>query len=310
MAVAVAAPGAAWDGVAPVQHSGSVVPNQLWARKLIAAFYNHTVFGAIASTDYEGDIKDHGDLITIRTTPSIAINNYVKGQKLNYEQPTVATVDLLIDQGKTFSLQCDDVDKFQSDYDFVADWTNAAAEEMKVQIDTDILAYTATAVAAVNQGATAGKISSSFNLGTALAPVAITPANVIDMIVDLGTVLDESNIPESGRWLVMPSWVCGMIKKSAIRDASLSGGDTSLYRNGRVGMVDRFEIFSSNSIVPSGVNYDLIAGHKAGLTFASQLVKNETLPNPDTFGSLIRGLQVYGRQVVKADALALAVVIR
>jgi len=256
------------------------------------------------------EIKDHGDLITIRTTPSIAIANYTKGQNLVYEQPTVPTVDLLIDQAKSFAIQCDDIDKFQSDYDFVNDWTNAAAENMKVAIDTDVLAYVSTAVALTNQGATAGAVSGSFNLGTALAPVQITAANVIDMIVDLGTVLDESNVPESGRWLVMPSWATGLIKKSAIRDASITGGDQSLYRNGRIGMVDRFEIYSSNSIVPAGLNYDLIAGHKAGLTFASQLVKNESLPNPNSFGSLLRGLQVYGRQVVKGDALALATVIR
>jgi len=52
MAIAVANPN--WSGVPEVQRSGSVVPNQLWSRKLIAAFYNNTVFGAIASTDYEG----------------------------------------------------------------------------------------------------------------------------------------------------------------------------------------------------------------------------------------------------------------
>jgi len=308
MAIPVANPN--WDGVPQLQRSGTVTPNQLWSKKLIAAFYNNTVFGAIASTDYEGDIKAFGDLVTIRTTPDIAISNYTKGAPLVYEQPVVPTVDLLIDQAKSFAIQVDDVDKYQADYDFVSDWTNSAAANMKVNIDTDVIAYVAANVAATNQGATAGVVSTSFNLGTALAPVTITPANIIDIIVDMGSVLDESNCPENGRWLVMPSWAVGMIKKSAIRDASLSGGDTSLYRNGRVGMVDRFEIYASNSIVPAGLNFDLIAGHKQGLTFASQLTKNESLPNPNSFGSLIRGLQVYGRQVVKGDILARAQVIR
>lgn len=308
MALPVANPN--WDGVPQVQRSGNTTPNQLWSRKLIAAFYSQTVFGAIASTDYEGEIKEHGDLITIRTTPNIAISNYTKGQNLVYEQPTVPTVDLLIDQGKSFAIQCDDIDKMQSDYDFVDDWTKSAAANMKVSIDTDVIAYVAANIAATNQGATAGVVSGSFNLGTALAPVVLTGANIIDMIVDLGTVLDESNTPENGRWLVLPAWAAGLIKKSAIRDASLSGGDVSLYRNGRVGMIDRFEIYASNNIVPAGVNYDIIAGHKDGLTFASQLTKNESLPNPNSFGHLVRGLQVYGRQVIKNDILARAQVIR
>jgi hypothetical protein len=40
-------------------------------------------------------------------------------------------------------------------------------------------------------------------------------------------------------------------------------------------------------------------GHKSALTFASQLVKNEILPNPHDFGQLMRGLQVFGYEVIK-----------
>jgi hypothetical protein len=44
-------------------------------------------------------------------------------------------------------------------------------------------------------------------------------------------------------------------------------------------------------------------GHKSAITFASQYVKSESLPSPTTFGTLYRGLKVYGYKVVKPEAL-------
>ncbi|MBA1914630.1 hypothetical protein, partial [Escherichia coli] len=61
-----------------------------------------------------------------------------------------------------------------------------------------------------------------------------------------GQVLDEQNIPEVGRWAVMPAWAGRMIKQSELRQAYLSGDSVSMLRNGRLGMVDRFTIYISN----------------------------------------------------------------
>lgn len=127
-------------------------------------------------------------------------------------------------------------------------------------------------------------------------------------------MLDEQNIPESGRWLIIPAWLAGMIKKSDLRDASLAGDSTSIVRNGRLGMIDRFTIYMSN-LLPSGVAGGLAAGETAifagsnmAVTFASQLTKMETMKSERTFGELIRGLQVYGCDVIKSEAIAEAIV--
>ena len=87
-------------------------------------------------------------------------------------------------------------------------------------------------------------------------------------------------------------------------------------RNGRVGMIDRFTIYSSN-LLPNGVagglaanEFALYAGHAHGLTFASQINKLETIRSERTFSTLLRGLQVYGYQIVDGTALAQAVVVK
>ena len=80
-----------------------------------------------------------------------------------------------------------------------------------------------------------------------------------------------------------------------------------MLRNGLIGSIDRFKIYSSNNLSFSvdGANNvcNTMAGHKSALTFASQLVENEVIPNPKDFGKLMRGLQVYGYKVVKSESL-------
>jgi len=170
-------------------------------------------------------------------------------------------------------------------------------------------------IAAANKGATAGAQSAAFNLGTTASPLSVTKdgaggtTSVVDLIVDLGTVLDEANCPEAGRFLVIPARMAGLIKKSELKDASLTGDGTSVVRNGRLGMIDRFTLYVSHNLkVDTGGKYNLIAGTKMGLTFASQMTEMETIRSESTFGDIIRGLQVYGYKVVKPEALTQSVV--
>lgn len=293
-----------------VNYSTNKFIPEIWASKLIQNFYDATVFGEIANTDYEGDIKGMGDTVNIRATPDMTIRDYQKGMTLQVERPDKAGVTLVIDQGKYFSAIEDDVDKVQTDINMLDTWTKDASEKMKVKIDSDVLAYIATGAHASNSGATAGRISAGINLGVSGTPVQLTRANILDYIVDLGTVLDEQNITETGRWIVLPAWACGLIKKSDLKDASLSGDSQSVLRNGKLGTIDRFTLYSSNNVKKSADSsgstaYNIMAGHKSAVTFASQMTEMETLRAESTFGNIVRGLQVYGRKVVLPNALAL-----
>jgi hypothetical protein len=289
-------------------YSGNFIP-EIWSGKLIENFYDATVLAAIANTDYEGEIKSMGDTVNIRTTPEITIKTYVKGQTLQVENPDKPKLQLVIDKGEYFACIEDDVDKVQSDINLMDTWSKDASERMKIKIDQRVLTDILPGVAAINKGANAGRISGNFNLGTTGSPVAITKADVLDYIVDLGTVLDEANCPEGNRFLVIPAKMAGMIKKSDLQDASLAGDGTSILRNGRLGMIDRFTIYMSHNLkIDTGGKFNLIAGHKMGFTFASQMTEMETIRSESTFGNIIRGLQVYGYQVVKPEALATGVV--
>ncbi len=298
-------------------YSGNFIP-EIWSGKLIENFYDATVLAAISNTDYEGEIRQYGDTVNIRTTPEITIRDYVKGQTLTVENPDKPKIQLLIDKGEYFACVEDDVDKVQSDINLMDTWSKDASERMKIKIDQRVLTDILPGVASTNKGATAGAISASFNLGVTTSPLTVTKDGagsttaVIDLLVDLGTVLDEANCPEDNRFVVIPAKMAGLIKKSELKDASLTGDSTSIVRNGRLGMIDRFTVYMSHNLKKASVGgateFSLIAGHKMGFTFASQMTNMETIRSESTFGNIIRGLQVYGYKVTKGEALATSVI--
>ncbi len=294
-------------------YSGNFIP-EIWSGKLIENFYDTTVLAAISNTDYEGEIKGQGDTVNIRTQPNITIRDYVKGQNLVVETPDKPKIQLLIDKGEYFACVEDDIDKVQTDVKLMDMWSKDASEQMKIKIDQRVLTDILPDISAVNKGATAGRVSSAFNLGTSAAPLTVTKdgaggtASVVDLIIDMGTFLDEANCPESGRFLVIPARMANLIKKSELKDASITGDNQSVVRNGRLGQIDRFTLYVSHNLNVSSGKYSVIAGTKMGLTFASQMTEMETLRSETTFGDIIRGLQVYGYKVVKPEALTMAVV--
>ena len=289
--------------------SASKFTPQVWSGVLVEKFYPATVIGDLANTDYQGEISSYGDSVVIRTTPDITVDDYEVGMDLVYENPESPNTLLEINRGKTFSFAIEGVDKYQSDINLIDDWANDASEQIATQVDEQVLGEIFLDADPVNQGAAAGAISGDLNMGIPGTPVALDKTNVIDWIVDMGTVMDEQNVPESNRCLVLPARIAGLIKKSDLRDASLAGDDTSIVRNGRLGMIDRFMLYSSNLLSVANGEFNVIASHKSALTFAAQIEEEKFVHmlNPNKHGELIRGLMVYGFEVIKPDSLVWSV---
>lgn len=310
----------------PVGSSGNSLQStgfipEIWSGKLVEKFYASTVLAAISNTDYEGEIKNKGDRVKIRTKPTITIRDYKSDGLLLLDRPTGGTVELYIGNGKYFSLILDDVMEVQSDLNILSMWSDDAAQQLKIAVDSDVLDGIVGQCSANNRGTAAGVITGNINLGVKGTPLSVVGRNpgtgdveLLDVLMRLGQVLDEQNIPEVGRWVVMPAWAGRQIKQSELRQAYLSGDSVSMLRNGRLGMVDRFTIYISNLLPNNSTDstnfnsgeWPIFAGHAHGLTFASQISKVETLRSELTFGQILRGLQVYGYQVVDGKALAQA----
>jgi len=284
---------------------------EVWSKKILKKYYTNAIATALCNTDYEGEIKGGGDKIYIRTIPDITTFAYSKGMTLPSQRPESADVELLIDKGRGWNILLDDVDKIQSDIDLLNKWTADAAQQIKIAVDADLLGGVAADADTDNYGTTAGAISGGFNLGTSGSPIQLTKDNVMDYIVDCASVLDENDVPEDGRWLVLPAWAAGMLKKSDIKDASMMGDPKSIVRTGLVGGIDRFVVYTSNQVdtvaaatdASGFLSYYALFGTRDAISFAAQLTKTESLRSTESFDTIVRGLMVYGYKVVKSQAL-------
>lgn len=306
-------------------YSGTFIP-AVWAAKMVAKFYAASTFADVSNTDYEGEISNQGDKVVIHTAPTITVQDYVAGTPLVYQAPTPDTQELVIDQGKYFAFQINDVLAHQSQPNLLDTFSADAAEQMRTAVDSNCWYATFTGAAAANKGATAGAKSGSYNMGTDTAPVTLDKTNVLGKILEMASVLDEQNVPESDRWLVIDPFTRSLLFQSDLAKVDFTGDGSSPVRNGLIGTIDRFRVYVSNHLpravagtatpwlsgdgtqnsVTSTSNLKrrvILAGHKSAMTFAGQLSKMETVRNPNDFGDYIRSLKVYGRKVVNGKGL-------
>ena len=296
-----------------------------------AKFYTASTFADICNTNWEGEISGMGDKIVINNIPDIAISTYVPGAGLTYQVPTPSTLELQIDKGKYFAFQVNDIIAHQSQPSLMDMFSNDASMQMKVAVDSNCFYGTFGGAAAANQGATAGVKSGAYNLGTEAAPVTLTGANILQTLTALAGVLDEQNIPETERALIMDPVTRQILMQSNLAQAQFMGDSQSMIRNGKIGAIDRFTAYVSNNLPRTNATQAywtsgdgtqiataaagttdrrrvLIACHKSAISFASQMTKLETVRNPNDFGDFVRGVNVYGYKVTKPEAMAIAIV--
>jgi hypothetical protein len=299
-------------GDTTVDHYGSdsaskYIP-KLYSKKVLKQFYANSFYNDICNTDYEGEIKNAGDQVIIRRTPTLTVNPYTIGLPITYEVPKADNTFLTIDKANYVAFRVDDIDKAQSDIGLINMFADDASERLRIATDTDILGYMSTGADASNVGATAGALSANINLGVVgTSGIAITSTNAVDYIVYMNQVLDEANQSSEGRFLVLPAWYCALLKLGDLRRADVSGDGTGVIRSGLIGQVDRTMIYQSNNLTHETLSgnecFYAVAGTKEATSFAMQVSKTDTLQIPDSFGEYWRTLFVYGRKVVQPTGL-------
>jgi hypothetical protein len=259
---------------------------EVFSRKLQAKFYSQTMLSEVTTNEYEGEISGLGNKVNIRTVPAVSVADY--SGSISYSDVTSSTIELNIDKAKSYAFKVDDILKEQADIDFLNEAAGDAAQNMKIAIEQDVFANVA-----------AGSSLTDIN-GT---PANITSANVLGHILDAGQQLDENNIPEEGRFMIINPAVATLLKQSELRQAYLTGDNVSPLRNGFIGTVDRFNMYVSNNLsTTSGVTSGLY-GHPKAIAYASQMTNTETVRLESSFGDGVRGLAVYGYKVILPTAI-------
>lgn len=152
---------------------------------------------------------------------------------------------------------------------------------------------------------------------TSLPTATISP---LTLIARMALKLDVQNVDKQGRWLVVDPVFMEMLRDEDSRLMNGDWGESGGIRNGLVVKnLHGFRVYESTNLPKVGTgpstagtanqnsNFGVvIAGHDSAVATAEQLSKTETLRSTETFGDVVRGMHLYGRKLLRPEALTTA----
>ena len=269
----------------------------LYSRNLLEAEHDNLLFTRLVNREYEGELKQYGDTITIRKEPVIKAQDYVHGAPITYPDYSVTdSVQFTVKRAKVVPFRINDIDKMISD---LPDWTSrwsalggiALAQTKEVEFFEDF----ATFPDEHNCGATAGIRSASYNLGAVGAPVTVKAAgatgagedNVVDLISKAAAAMAEQPGGFKGRpWMVIPPVMAQKIQTSELRAANFSGDSKTLLRSDleSIGNLCGFDIYQSNLLYKNEGEWVIPFGDNSAITYVDQITLSEVKDDPYVIG--------------------------
>ena len=152
---------------------------------------------------------------------------------------------------------------------------------------------------------------------TALPTEYVSPTM---LIARMGRLLDQQNVDKAGRWVVIDPVMMEVLMDEDSRLLNADFGDSGSLRNGLVlNNWNGFRVYVSNNLPIIGTgpgttgtanqntNYGaIVAGHDSAVATAEQINKTETYRDPDSFADIVRGMHLYGRKILRPEALVTA----
>jgi hypothetical protein len=307
--------------------SGNFTP-EIFSQKVLKFFRRASVAEDITNTDYAGEIENFGDTVRIIKEPTITVSSYARGAVVNPQDLADDQTTMVVDQANAFAFKIDDIEERHSHVNFEALATSSGAYSLKRKYDSNILTQMASDAGLTGEtGASTAQIANIGTLGTALNINTGTPGdNAVNMMLVMAAALDEQTVPEENRWFVAPPLFYKHLFSAGgkFAEVQVTGDATSPLRNGLVslGNIAGFTCYKSTALVSNGgidqvtltglatdgTENICLAGHLSSTATASHIAKTEVVRSTETFSDIVRGLHVFGRKVLRPEAICRAVV--
>jgi len=241
--------------------------------------------GIVFNNDYEGNPVAGAVKIPVRDT-EVVISNYDKANGLAPTTGATTYNVLPIIDDVAINELIDDYDSAAVPDNIVADRVASGAYVVQSALD--------------NGGATALLAGS-----TIVNEATMSKDTIYDTIVDLGTQMDEANVPDDGaRFLLVKPRIYAYVLKSPEFTASSVLGD-SVKETGVIGNIAGFNVIKWND---STANLAMIAGHPKFATRVKAWKVDVRLQDLSGSGkyigaSAVQGRLVFGHKVLKAAAV-------
>ena len=278
--------------------SGNWLP-VIYSQKVQKFFRTASVVEDITNTDYAGEIENFGDTVNIIKEPTISVASYTRGGAINIQNLADDQLQLVVDQANAFAFKVDDIEERQAHVNWEALATSSGAYALKDSYDENVIAAMVSGA-----GTTVGSDGSGTDTGFGTSET--DPANIL---ANAAKRLHANDVPTDNRWFLgTPEFFEQLGQASAkLMDASVTGDGKSPLRNGNVleGKVNGFKLYMTNNFAASTTSnyYKVLYGHMSSTATANAIAKTEVIRDPDSFADVVRGLHVFGRKVLRSDAL-------
>lgn len=288
--------------------TGNFVP-EIFSQKVLNFFRTMSVVEGITNNDYYGEISAFGDTVRVIKEPTISITPYLRGDTVTAQALADDELTLILDLANTFAFAVDDIEEKISHINWSQLATGSATYSLKNTFDKEVLLFMSTKALAANI-----INADTLDATTATLGFGAGETNPLNQISEMGKLLSIQDVPEENRWLVVDPAFMELVQRadSTLLSTDFNQGGTGL-RNGLVfeGKLRGFSVFMTNN-APTVDTTDgsptnrpvLMAGHMSSTATASAITKVETLRDTSTFADIVRGLHVYGREVIRPEAIS------
>jgi hypothetical protein len=309
--------------------SGNFAP-QIFSQKVLKFFRRASVAEDITNTDYTGEIENFGDTVNIIKEPTITVSSYTRGSVVNTQDLADDQITLTVDQANAFAFKIDDIEERHSHVNFEALATSSGAFSLKRKYDANVLQTLSdgAGLAGADDASLSGGLTTTNSaLGTASAPINVETDDAgINLMLLMARILDDQSVPEENRWFVAPPIFYEKMFQagSKMAEVQVTGDASSNLRNGLAtpGTLAGFSCYKSTAlnstagtdqVTLSGVATDasenvILAGHISAAATASHIAKTEVVRSTESFSDVVRGLHVFGRKVLRPEALVRGII--
>ena len=309
--------------------SGNFAP-EIFSQKVLKFFRRASVVEDITNTDYAGEIENFGDTVRIIKEPTVTVSSYTRGSVVNAQDLADDQITMVVDNANAFAFKIDDIEERHSHVNFEALATSSGAFALKRKYDANVLQAMSdgAGIAGADDASLSGGLTTTNSaLGTASAPVNVETDDAgINLMLLMARTLDDQSVPEENRWFVAPPIFYEKMFQAGnkIAEVQVTGDASSPLRNGLAipGTLAGFRCYKSTAlnstagtdqVTLSGVATDasenvILAGHMSSTSTASHIAKTEVVRSTESFSDVIRGLHVFGRKVLRPEAVVRGVI--
>ena len=299
--------------------SGNFAP-EIFSQKVLKFFRRASVIEDITNTDYAGEIENFGDTVKIIKEPTVTVSSYQRGSVVNPQDLADDQISMVVDNANAFAFKIDDIEERQSHVNFEALATSSGAYSLKRKYDGNILtAMFDGAGLSSESGAATATVSGLGTLGSPLT--SQTGDNLVNIMLKMARALDDQSVPEENRWFAPAFYETLFGAGAKFAEVQVTGDASSPLRNGLVaqGNIAGFACYKSTAMNASGTDtvdvtglgageFPILAGHMSSTATASHIAKTEVVRSTETFSDIVRGLHVFGRKVMRPEALVRSVI--